>query len=144
MKDENGRVKIPGYYDDGTPLGEAEKKALAELPDYDAELEKELGIEKPDGGGKKLAELIMEPSLNIRGLRSAYVGEQAQNVIPDRAEASLDARLVKGEDTQKKFEQISAFIEKQGFYVIDREPTMEERRAHARIAKVIYEGGYRA
>jgi len=40
--------------------------------------------------------------------------------------------------------KIAAFIEKQGFFVIDQEPTMEERRAHARIAKVIYEGGYRA
>jgi len=89
-------------------------------------------------------ELIMRPSLNIRGLRSAYVGEQAQNVVPEKAEASLEARLVTGEDPKKKFEQIAAFIEKQGFFVIDQEPTMEERRAHARIAKVIYEGGYRA
>jgi acetylornithine deacetylase/succinyl-diaminopimelate desuccinylase-like protein len=144
MKDENGRVKIPGYYDDVTPLGEAEKKALAELPDYDVELEKELGIAKPDGSGKKLAELIMEPSLNIRGFRSAYVGEQAQNVVPDRAEASLDARLVKGEDPKEKSRQIVEFIRQQGFFVTDREPTMEERRTHARVAKVIEQGGYRA
>jgi len=144
MKDENGRVKIPGYYDDVTPLGDAEKKALAELPDYDGELEKELGIAKPEGGGKKLAELIMEPSLNIRGFRSAYVGEQAQNIVPDRAEASLDARLVKGEDPKEKSRQIVEFIRKQGFFVTDREPTMEERRMHAKVAKVIEQGGYRA
>ncbi len=144
MKDADGRVLIEGYYDDVTPLGDVEKKALAGMPENDADLERELGIAKPEGGGKKLVELIMQPSLNIRGLRSAYGGEQAQNVVPDRAEASLEARLVKGEDPQKKFEQIAAFIEKQGFYVIDHEPTMEERRAHARIAKVIYEGGYRA
>jgi acetylornithine deacetylase/succinyl-diaminopimelate desuccinylase-like protein len=144
MKDADGRVLIEGYYDDVVPLGEVEKKALAEMPANDADLEHELGIAKPEGSGKKLVELIMQPSLNIRGLRSAYVGGQAQNVVPDRAEASLEARLVKGEDAQKKFEQIAAFIEKQGFYVTDHEPTMEERRAHARIAKVIYEGGYRA
>ena len=144
MKDADGRVLIDGYYDDVTPLGDAEKKALAEMPDNDADLERALGIAKPEGGGKKLVELIMQPSLNIRGLRSAYVGEQAQNVVPEKAEASLEARLVKGEDPKKKFEQIAAFIEKQGFHVIDREPTMEERRTHARIAKVIYEGGYRA
>jgi acetylornithine deacetylase/succinyl-diaminopimelate desuccinylase-like protein len=72
------------------------------------------------------------------------VGELAQNVVPDRAEASLEARLVKGEDPKKKFQQIAAFIVKQGFYVIDHEPTMEERRGHARIAKVVDEGGYRA
>ena len=144
MKDADGRVLIEGYYDDVTPLSEIEKKALAEMPENDADLERELGIAKPDGGGKKLVELIMQPSLNIRGLRSAYVGEQAQNVVPDRAEASLDARLVRGEDPQRKFEQIIAFIHKQGYYVIDREPTIEERRAHPLIAKIMNEGGYRA
>jgi len=144
MKDADGHVLIDGYYDDVTPLGDAEKKALAELPENDADLKSELGIAKPEGGGKKLVELIMQPSLNIRGLRSAYVGGQAQNVVPDRAEASLDARLVRGEDPQKKFDQIVAFIRKQGYYVIDREPTIEERRTHALIAKVIDEGGYRA
>jgi acetylornithine deacetylase/succinyl-diaminopimelate desuccinylase-like protein len=144
MKDEDGRVLIDGFYDDVTPLGEAEKKALVKMPDNDADLERELGIAKPEGAGRKLAELIMEPSLNVRGLRSAYVGAQAQNVVPDRAEVSLDARLVRGEDPQKKFDQIAGFIRRQGYYTIDHEPSMEERRAHALIAKVIYEGGYRA
>src|SRR5260370_35749160 len=144
MKDADGHVLIDGYYDDVTPLSDADKKAIAELPDNDAQLERELGIARPEGGCKKLVELLQEPSLNIRGLRSAYVGEQAQNVVPDRAEASLDARLVRGEDPQKKFEQIAAFIRKRGYYVIDREPTLEERRTHALIAKVIDEGGYRA
>jgi acetylornithine deacetylase/succinyl-diaminopimelate desuccinylase-like protein len=144
MKDADGRVLIESYYDDIAPLTDADKKAIAELPDNDAELERELGIAKPEGGGKKLAELLQEPSLNLRGFRSAYVGEQAQNVVPDRAEASLDARLVKGEDPQKKFDQIAGFVRKQGYYVIDREPTMEERRTHPLIAKIVNEGGYRA
>jgi acetylornithine deacetylase/succinyl-diaminopimelate desuccinylase-like protein len=144
MKDENGRVLIDGYYDDAELPGEAEQKAMAEMPDNDAELERELGIAQPDGEGGKLVELLQRPSLNIRGLRSGYVGAQAQNVIPEKAEASLDARLVKGQDPHKKFEQIARFIRKQGFYVLDREPTIEERRAHSKIAKVIDEGGYRA
>jgi acetylornithine deacetylase/succinyl-diaminopimelate desuccinylase-like protein len=144
MTDADGRVLIDGYYDDVAPLGDVEKKVLAEMPANDADLERELGIAKPNGGGKKLAELILQPSLNIRGLRSAYLGEQAQNVVPDRAEASLDARLVSGEDPQKKFDQIVAFIRKQGYYVIDRGPTIEERRSHPLIAKITNEGGYRA
>jgi acetylornithine deacetylase/succinyl-diaminopimelate desuccinylase-like protein len=144
MKDADGHVLIEGYYDDITPLTDADKKAIAELPDNDAELERELGIAKPEGGGRKLVELLQEPSLNLRGLRSAYVGDQAQNVVPDRAEASLDARLVKGEDPQKKFDQIAAFVRKQGYYVIDRDPTMEERGTHPLIAKIVNEGGYRA
>jgi acetylornithine deacetylase/succinyl-diaminopimelate desuccinylase-like protein len=144
MKDANGRVLIPGYYDDVAPLSDVEKRALAAMPDDDAELERELGIAKPEGKGKKLAELLQEPSLNIRGLRSGYVGAQATNIVPDRAEASLEARLVKGEDPHKKYEQIVDFIRAQGYYVIDHEPTIEERRTHALIAKVVDEGGYRA
>ncbi len=144
MKDADGRILIEGYYDDVAPLGDVEKKALAEMPANDADLQRELGIAKPEGGGKKLVELLTQPSLNIRGLRSAYVGDQAQNVVPDRAEASLDARLVRGEDPQQKFDQIALFIRKQGYWVIDREPTMEERRTYPLIAKVINQGGYRA
>ncbi|HEV3375565.1 MAG TPA: M20/M25/M40 family metallo-hydrolase [Candidatus Acidoferrum sp.] len=144
MKDPDGHVLVEGYYDDITPLTDADKKAIAELPDNDAELERELGIAKPEGDGKKLVELLQEPSLNVRGLRSAYVGDQAQNVVPDRAEASLDARLVKGEDPEKKFDQIARFVRKQGYYVMDREPTMEERRTHPLLAKIVNEGGYRA
>jgi len=144
MKDANGRVLVDGYYDDVAPLSELEKKALAAMPDDDAELERELGIAKPEGGGKKLVELLQEPSLNVRGLRSGYVGAEATNIVPDKAEASVEARLVKGEDPGKKFEQIVAYIRKQGYYVIDREPTIEERRTHALIAKVVDEGGYRA
>src|SRR6266446_5455037 len=144
MRDENGRVLIEGCYDDVVPLSPIEKEALSKMPDNDAELERKLGIAKPEGGGKKLVELIHEPSLNVRGLRSAYVGDAAQNVVPEKAEASIDARLVKGEDPRAKYEQIVGFIRKQGFYVIDHEPTMDEHREHAKIAKIVDEGGYRA
>jgi acetylornithine deacetylase/succinyl-diaminopimelate desuccinylase-like protein len=144
MTDTNGRVLIPGYYDDVVPLSALEKEWLAKMPDNDAELARSLGIAKPDGGGKKLAELLQQSSLNIRGLNSAYVGTRAQNVVPDKAEASIDARLVKGEDPRKKYEQIVGFIRAQGYFVVDHEPTMDERRAHPLIAKIVDEGGYRA
>jgi acetylornithine deacetylase/succinyl-diaminopimelate desuccinylase-like protein len=144
MKDENGRVLIPGYYDDVAPLTTLEKSALEAMPFNDGDLQRELGIAKSDGSGKKLVELLQEPSLNIRGIRSGNVGELATNIVPDKAEASLDARLVKGEDPRKKFEQLASFIRKQGFFVVDHEPTIEERRTHPRVAKLIDQGGYRA
>jgi acetylornithine deacetylase/succinyl-diaminopimelate desuccinylase-like protein len=144
MKDPSGRVLIDRYYDDVAPLGKVEQQALANMPDNDAQLERELGIAKPEGGGKKLVELLMQPSLNIRGLRSAYVADHAQNVVPETAEASLDARLVKGEDPQNKFNQIAVFIRKQGYLVVDRDPTLDERRQHELVAKLIDEGGYPA
>jgi acetylornithine deacetylase/succinyl-diaminopimelate desuccinylase-like protein len=136
MKSSDGRVLIEGFYDDVTPLGNIERKALAEMPDNDAELERELQFGTPEGGGKRLVELLQLPSLNIRGLRSAYVGEQAQNIVPDKAEAALDVRLVKGEDPDKKFEQVLAHIRKQGFYVTSNVPTKEERLSHPYVVRV--------
>jgi acetylornithine deacetylase/succinyl-diaminopimelate desuccinylase-like protein len=144
MQDDQGHVLIPGYYDDIVPLGPLEQATLNAMPVNDAGLQHELGIAKPDGGGKKLMELLQQPSLNVRGIRSGAVGDQATNIVPDKAEASLDARLVKGEDPQKKSQQIADFIRKQGFFVIDRDPTLDERREHPLIAKVTATGGYRA
>lgn len=145
MKDETGRVVIPGFYDDVVPLGAVEQKALEEMPDNDTQLAKDLQFKRPDGGGKKLIELLQLPSLNIRGMRSAYVGEQAQNVVPEKAEASLDVRLVKGEDPDRKYQQILEYIRKQNFFVTSSEPTKEERLAHDQVAKVTKsEFNYRA
>jgi acetylornithine deacetylase/succinyl-diaminopimelate desuccinylase-like protein len=137
MKSDDGRVLIEGFYDDVVPLGSTEKRALDEMPNNDADLERELQFAKPEGGGKRLVELLQFPSLNIRGLRSAYVGEQAQNIVPEKAEAALDVRLVKGEDPDKKFEQVLAHIRKQGFYVTSALPTKAERLSNSRVIRVV-------
>src|SRR5256884_377612 len=137
MKSDDGRVLIEGFYDDVVPLGNTEKKALEEMPNNDEDLERELQFAKPEGGGKRLVELLQLPSLNIRGLRSAYVGEQAQNVVPEKAEAALAVRLVKGEDPDKKFEQVLAHIRKHGFYVTSAPPTREERLSNPHVVRVV-------
>jgi acetylornithine deacetylase/succinyl-diaminopimelate desuccinylase-like protein len=136
MKSEDGKVLIDGFYDDIVPLNTTEKDALAAMPNNDADLERDLQFAKPEGGGKRLIELLQYPSLNIRGLRSAYVGDQAQNVVPEKAIAAIDVRLVKGEDPDKKFEQVLTHIRKQGFFVTSADPTKEERLAHPFIARV--------
>ncbi len=137
MKSADGKVLIDGFYDDIVPLNTTEKEALAAMPNNDADLQRDLQFAKPEGSGRRLIELLQFPSLNIRGLRSAYVGEQSQNVVPEKATAAIDIRLVKGEDPDKKFEQVLDHIRKQGFYVTANEPTKEERLAHPEIARVV-------
>jgi acetylornithine deacetylase/succinyl-diaminopimelate desuccinylase-like protein len=137
MKSDDGRVLIEGFYEDVVPLGNAEKSALEQMPNNDADLLRELQFAKPEGGGRKLVELLQLPSLNIRGLGSAYVGERAQNIVPEKAEAALDVRLVKGEDPDKKFEQVLAHIRKQGFYVTSAMPTKEERLSNPHVVRVV-------
>jgi acetylornithine deacetylase/succinyl-diaminopimelate desuccinylase-like protein len=145
MKSAGGRVLIDGFYDDVVPLTEREKQAVAALPAIDAELMRELQFGRPEGGGASLAELLGQPSLNVRGLRSAYVGTEAQNVVPEVAEASIDIRLVKDIRPERQFGRLVAHIVKQGYFVVEgREPTPEERRAHPAVARVDYGGGYPA
>ena len=141
MKDDAGRVLIDVWYDDVTPLTQAEIKAVQEAPAADEQLKTELGIARPDGSGKTLLALILEPSLNINGIKSADVQDRARNVIPTVAMATLDLRLVKGNDTLRQFQKLVKHIQKQGYLVLDREPAMEERRANARIATVIMTPG---
>ena len=145
MKDDAGRVTIAGWYDDAQPLSEAERRAIAEAPQYDDELKTQLGLARTEGQGKSLLELINLPSLNINGMSSGDVGSLARNVIPTTATAVLDLRLVKGNDYRRQVERLTEHIRKQGFYVIDREPTDEERLKYGLIARVIHRsGGYNA
>src|SRR5438105_3394007 len=145
MKDDSGRVTIAGWYDGVEPLGEAEKRAIAEAPAYDDELRAQLGLAKTEGNSRLLMELINQPSLNINGISSGDVGALARNVIPTTATAVLDLRLVKGNDHRQQVQRLIGHIRKQGFYVIDRDPTDAERKQHALIAKVFArKGGYNA
>src|SRR5437016_8008394 len=145
MKDDTGRVTIAGWYDGVEPIGDAERRAIAEAPAYDDELRSQLGLARTEGNGRSLLELINQPSLNINGISSGDVGALARNVIPTTATAVLDLRLVKGNDHQRQVQQLIDHIRKQGFYVIDHEPTDAERKQHALIAKVVARsGGYNA
>lgn len=144
MKDDSGRVTIAGFYDDVEPLSAQEKAATAAVPAIDTSLKAELGLGSVEGSGAKLVELIQLPSLNIGGLRSADVGENARNAIPSTAIASFDMRLVKGNDHRRQFDRLAAHIRRQGYLVLDRDPTIEERRSFARIVRLDYGTGYNA
>jgi acetylornithine deacetylase/succinyl-diaminopimelate desuccinylase-like protein len=144
MKDENGHVLIDHFYDGIEPLSAVEKRALAEAPDIDADLMREFWLGATDGAPMKLTELITLPSLNIRGMASSRIGAQASNVIPATATASIDIRLVKGMDARATAERVIAHIRKQGFFVVDQEPTAAIRMAHPKVIRVVSGGGENA
>jgi len=133
MKDERDRVLIDGFYDGIVPLSVVERRAIAEAPDVEKELMSDFWLGGTDGAPMKLAELVTQPTLNIRGLASSRTGAQASNVIPASATASIDIRLVKGMDPLRTQERVIDHVRKQGFFVVDRPPTAEIRRAHANV-----------
>lgn len=136
MKDEQGMVTIKGWYDDVTPLSENEKKALQTIPDVEETLKKDLMLKSPDGAGKSFKELITLPTLNINGIQSANVGDMAANIIPADATAVLDLRVVAGNDVDRQIEKLRTHIESKGYYVIDHEPTDDERKTYPLIAQL--------
>jgi len=141
MKDDSGRVKIPGFYDEVAPLTAVEQRAIHDAPPVDALVRNDFWIGATDEPPKTLYDLLTQPSLNIRGMASSRIGAQASNVIPATAVATLDIRLVKGMDVARTQQLVRDYIRKQGFLVVDREPTADERRMNARVAKVIFGGG---
>jgi len=145
MKDDEGRVLIDHFYDDIEPLSDTERRAIAEAPDVDRDLARELWLGRTEGGRKKLVELLNFPSLNIRGMSGARIGAQASNVIPSTATASIDIRLVKGIDPETAANRVIEHIRKQGYFVVDSEPDAQTRMSHLKVARVTVEpGGYNA
>jgi acetylornithine deacetylase/succinyl-diaminopimelate desuccinylase-like protein len=136
MKDDNGRVTVAGFYDDVTPLTPAEQAAVAAIPSVEESLPKELGLARPEVPGRTLFEGFNLPTLNVNGLQAANVGGLAANIIPTVARASLDLRLVQGNDAQRQVAKVVAHIKSRGWHVLDRDPTDEERLRHPRLIRV--------
>ncbi len=144
MKDEDGRVRIDGFYDSVAPLGQAERAALANLPSFDDELRQELGLARTEGEGASLAERLLLPALTVKGLESGNVGAKARNVIPATATASLGIRLVKGNDPEAMLDLVEAHIRRQGFHIVRDDPDHATRLRYPKIARVTRGGGYPA
>ncbi|MFQ5718821.1 MAG: M20/M25/M40 family metallo-hydrolase [Acidobacteriota bacterium] len=144
MKDDSGHVLVDGFYDDVVPLTGTERAALARVPPEEPDLMKRLLIFRPDGNGRRLQELLNEPSLNVRGLAAAWVGEAARTIVPDTATAEIDLRLVRDIDPMEQVDRLRAHLRRQGYTVVGAEPDAAFRRAHARVVRLTHGAGTRA
>ena len=144
MKDKNGKVTIKGFYDDVTPLSAMEKAAIKAIPPVETQLKNELGFLNEESGNRGLTESLNLPSLNINGLQSANVGKLSANVIPTKAIASIDLRLVAGNDWQRQQLKVINHIKSLGYFVTEKEPTIEERKSHPKIIQIAASSGYNA
>lgn len=133
MKDDEGRVTIPGFYD-GTTLTASEKQALKQVPDDENEIKKFLGIAEADKVGDTFQESLQYPTLNIRGLDALYVGEKSRTLIPAEATAEIDIRLVPTSNPERLIELVRKQVESKGYHLIEHEPSEEERMKYPRLA----------
>ena len=144
MRDDDGRIKIAGYYDDMKPVTAAEHKAAAEMPKFDPELRKALGLARTEANDALLAERIMLPAFNLRGMRVGGVRETGSNTIASEAYASFDLRLVPGQTPEHVRQLVEAHIRKQGYWITHDSVTVAMRLAHPKVARIEWTEGYPA
>lgn len=143
MKDDDGSVTIPGYYD-GITIDSETEKILRAVPDDEKEIQDRLQIGSTDKVGRFYQEAIQYPSLNIRGMQSGWINEKARTIVPDWARAELDLRLVLESDPERLVSLVKKHIEGLGYYVTEDTPTKEERMSHEKVASFTYEISYQS
>lgn len=115
LKDEQGRILVPGMYDDVRPITDAERKQWAALPfDEEEYRQKEVGSPALMGepGFTALERIGARPTLDANGIIGGFTGEGAKTVIPATAKCKISMRLVPDQQPMKIFEAFKGYIEK--------------------------------
>ncbi|MBD3308398.1 M20/M25/M40 family metallo-hydrolase, partial [candidate division KSB3 bacterium] len=113
LKDEQGRITIPGFYDDVAEITDKEKALFAALPFDEDTLKAEIGVSEFTGeAGFSLIECRWaRPTLDVNGILGGFTGDGMKTIIPAKAMAKVTMRLVSYQDPAKIFEATKAYIE---------------------------------
>ncbi|MGO4332866.1 M20/M25/M40 family metallo-hydrolase [Cupriavidus sp. 2TAF22] len=133
MKDDEGRVTIPGYYKP-VKIDERARRIMAAVPDDEAALRRRLGIARAERVGANYQEAMQYPTLNVRGIAGGDVGDKARTIIPEVALADIDIRTVPETSPESLFALLRQHVEKQGYHLVKGEPTDEERARYPKLA----------
>ncbi|MDI6771929.1 MAG: M20/M25/M40 family metallo-hydrolase [bacterium] len=117
LKGPDERIRIPGFYDAVLPPSPGDVAMLEALPDYEPHLRATYGAREFVLGrsGRALNHAVFEPTCNIQGLTSGYQGPGAKTIIPARAAAKLDFRLVPDQDPDDVFARLRYHLDAEGF-----------------------------
>ena len=140
LRDEDGHILIPHFYDDVAPVSPADQAALAAMPPVEDDLKHALGLARTVGPAR-LANGYLEPTLNVRAIHVGDEGPSAANALATQADASLDFRLAPGETPGHTRELLEAYLTQQGWLIVREEPDLRTRLSHPRIVKVIWDEG---
>jgi acetylornithine deacetylase/succinyl-diaminopimelate desuccinylase-like protein len=113
LKGPDGRIRVPGFYDDVVPLSEADRAALAALPFDEEAYQAHLGLPELVGeaGFTTLERRAARPTLDVNGIWGGFEGEGSKTIIPAHAHAKVSCRLVTAQDPDKIFEAFRAYVE---------------------------------
>jgi acetylornithine deacetylase/succinyl-diaminopimelate desuccinylase-like protein len=112
LRDDDGRVQIPGFYDDVVPLSDEERAAFAALPFDEAAFCRSLGIDAAFGeaGYTALERRWARPTCDVNGIFGGYSGEGPKTIIPAKAAAKLTCRLVPHQDPDRLTSLLEHFL----------------------------------
>ncbi|HEX3913338.1 MAG TPA: M20/M25/M40 family metallo-hydrolase [Steroidobacteraceae bacterium] len=140
LRDDEGHILIPHFYDDVAPVSAADKAALAAMPPVEEELKRALGLGR-NVGPARLADGYLEPTLNVRAIHAGDEGPAAANAIATQADASLDFRLAPGETPEHTRELLEHYLSQRGWFIVRDAPDLATRLAHTKIVKLVWDRG---
>lgn len=118
LRSPDGRVLLPGFYESVIAPSAAQLAALADQPDDEAELRAAFGVDRFADGLSGLAlreRQAFSPTCNIAGLASGYTGEGSKTVLPAKAMAKIDFRLVPGQDPDAILASLRSHLDTHGY-----------------------------
>ena len=103
MQDNDGRITLPGFYDDVQPVPQAERQMIAQIPFDEEKYKAAIGVKalKGEKGYSTLERNSCRPSFDICGIWGGYTGEGAKTVLPSKAYAKVSCRLVANQNHAK-------------------------------------------
>jgi succinyl-diaminopimelate desuccinylase len=115
LVDKDGRIQVPGFYDDVEALSDREREEYKALPLTDGQFMDSVGVKGMFGeaGFSATERRWARPTCDINGLTSGYQGEGAKTVLPAKASAKFSFRLVPKQDPKKIGQSLRSFFEKQ-------------------------------
>ena len=142
---DGDKVLIPGFYDSIRPLTEEEERILLEYDVEPEEIRKSLGVKELKVTDRKelVRRLYTYPSCNIDGIYSGYIGGGSKTIVPHKAFAKIDFRLVPDQDPYKILEALKEHLRRIGFKgsvkLLDRGEYPARTSPNTRIVKVALE-----
>jgi acetylornithine deacetylase/succinyl-diaminopimelate desuccinylase-like protein len=115
LHDDEGRVTVPGFYDDVRPLTESEERSLAELPFDEETWKRQAGVRRVEGeAGRSILERVWtRPTCEVNGITSGYGGPGIKTIVPALANLKISFRLVADQQPDRVAEQLEAWLHKQ-------------------------------
>jgi acetylornithine deacetylase/succinyl-diaminopimelate desuccinylase-like protein len=115
LRDADGRIQIPGFYDEVVPLTRYEREQMKRLPHSDADYRRFVGVPQLFGerGYTPWEQRSARPTLEINGLTSGYQGEGSKTIVPAWARAKLTFRLVPNQDPARIARDVVRHLKRQ-------------------------------